>query len=68
MYSGGPRATRALLTSGDSFVAHAGDLVMLDCDDGEPDQHIFLCLFVNLPCSTVSGMEKGERFMCGRMS
>lgn len=29
MFSGGPRATRALLTSGDSFVAHAGDLSCL---------------------------------------
>lgn len=58
MYSGGPRATRALLTSGDSSVAHAGDLVVLGCDDGEPDQSIFLCPFVNLPCSTVLGMEK----------
>lgn len=41
---------------------------MLDYDDGEPGQSIFLCLFVNLPCSTVLGIEKGERFMCRRMS
>lgn len=49
MYSGGPRA-KNLLTSGDSSVAHAGDLVMLGCDDGEQCQRILLYPFVNLPC------------------
>lgn len=67
MYSGGPRA-KTLLTSGDSSVAHAGDLVMLGCDDGEPCQRIFLYPFVNLPCSTVLGIEKRERFMYGHIS
>lgn len=57
MDSGGPGATRALLTSGDSSVAHAGDLVVLGRDDGEPGQSIFLCPFVNLPCSSLRNGE-----------